>query len=186
MKRFIAVLIIVLAVALPLFAQSTVEKKGLSYYQKKASQVQITGGLDFDWQIKGSESVRGAGFRLSAEGFLKNGFNIGLDASLMTLTDGSLSKGPEVIRLSNTFGYHFMVGHATMMRVKAGAGVEVKLIDKKADFNFTTEAGCNLYLKMTDTVAMQFGATCYATMPKGEESLVTFSFAPGFGLAFAI
>jgi len=186
MKRFLAILFVVLAVALPLFAQSTVEKRSLSFYQKPANHVQLTGGLDFGWQKHNGVSLRGVGFRVGAECLLKNEFDLGLDASLMTMTDGELSKGPEVLKLTQTFGFHVMVGHATMVRMKVGAGTEVKLADNKADFHFTTEAGCNVYIKITDEVAIQFGGTCYATLPKGEDTAVTYSVVPGFGMAFTL
>jgi hypothetical protein len=185
MKRIFVILFVVMAVALPLFAQSVVEKKDLSYYPSEANYVQVNGGIDFNWQTHNQVSRRGAGFRVGANYYLSNGFDLGLDASLMTMADSIPAKGPGIIRVTHVFGYHFALGHQTSLRVKAGAGVEIKLDNGKARGVFTTEAGCNFNMRMTDHIALEFRGTCYVTLPESGESNVTVAVNPGFGLAFA-
>ena len=185
MKRIFAILFVLMAVVLPLFAQSVVEKKDLSYYPSKSNYVQLNGGIDFNWQTHNGVSKRGAGFRVGANYFFQNGFDLGLDASLMTMADSIPAKGPGVIRISHVFGYHFPLGHQTSLRLKAGAGVEIILDNGKAEGVFTTEAGVNFNMRMTDHVALEFRGTCYVTLPEADDSGVTIAVNPGFGLAFA-
>jgi len=185
MKKLLVVVVVIAAVALPLFAQSVVEKKGLSYYGGNPNFFQLTGGLDFDWQTHNGAQSRGAGLRLGADCYLKNGVDLGLDFSLVTLTDRNINKGPGLIRIVHAVGYHFNLGHEARMRVKAGAGAELKLSDGKVDFYLTTEGGTAVYLKMTDAIAMELGCTCYVTFPKSGETGVTVTVNPGFGLAFS-
>jgi hypothetical protein len=185
MKKLFAVLFVVIAVVVPLFAQSTVEKKDLSYFPSMENYVQLNGGIDFNWQTHNDVSKRGAGFRVGANYFFKHGFDLGLDASLMTMADSIPSKGPGIIRITHVFGYHFPLGHQTSLRVKAGAGVEIRLDNGKAEGVFTTEAGCSFNMRMTDHVALEFRGTCYVTLPEANENGVTFAVNPGFGLAFA-
>ena len=185
MKRIFLILIVLMAVVLPLFAQSVVEKKDLSYYPSMANYVELNGGIDFNWQIHNEVSRRGAGFRVGASYYFKNGFDLGLDASLMTMADSIPAKGPGIIRITHVFGYHFALGHQTSLRVKAGAGVEIRIDDGKAEGVFTTEAGCSFNMRMTDHVALEFRGTCYVSLPEADSNGITFAVNPGFGLAFA-
>ena len=186
MKKILVIVVVIAAVALPLFAQSVVEKKSLSYNSGKTNYFQLTGGLDFNWQTQNGVESRGAGFRLGGDYYLKNGLDLGLDLSLMTMTDRDLNKGPGLFRVVPTFGYHFNLGHEARMRLKVGGGAELRLLESKVDHRVTVEAGSAIFLRMTDVIAMEFGVTCYGTFPKGDETGIAIAVNPGFGLSFTL
>ena len=186
MKKLLVVVVVIAAVALPLFAQSVVEKKSLSYYSGKENFYQLTGSIDFNWQTLNGVQSRGAGFRIGSDYFLKNGLDLGLDFSLMTLADTSMNNGPGLFRVVPAIGYHFNLGHEARMRVKIAAGAEVRMTDGRADHHITAGAGAAVYLRMTDVISMEFGGTCFATFPRGGETGIAISVNPGFGLSFTI
>lgn len=185
-KKLLVVVVVIAAVALPLFAQSVVEKKSLSFNGASQNFFQLTGSIDFDWQTQNSVQSRGAGFRIGADCYLKNGVDLGLDLSLVTMTDRDINKGPGLFRAVHAVGYHFNLGHEAIMRLKAGVGAELRLHEGKADFRLTTQAGTAVYLRMTDAIAMEFGCTGYVTFPKSGETGVAITVSPGFGLSFTL
>ena len=177
MKKITVLLLILAAVALPLFAQSIVEKKDLEPDYCIAATV----SADYMWQY-GPAETEGPGMKIEAYYANRNGLNIGLDVSANYYTGNALTVGPDVISLFPVIGLYRKLDNTSGILVKAGPGVKIAKTEEKTYYLFSVEVGEDIIVSLSDTIALSFGTSATMSLSPSGDNKWGFSIKPDFGI----